>query len=300
MLTESTTSDPVEPDRRRPSTCSPRTRGGLRAKVLATQARVLSGYGKLRRGAGRRPRRAGAGREARPARAGLRRDHHAEPAQEGRTQGRAPLGAGRGGPPRGRLRRHPGRAPRPLLPGSLLRGLGRVGAGRDVVPQRHEGRRRRGHPLRAVGLRVPVAGGLDQERRRRLGRGAAADRHQRRAGAADPVRAGREHRAGGRVRPRRAGGRAGPGAAPVLGARGRRRDQLGRRRDGRRRAAGRPDQGDRGLPGRRRGAQPDLARVVQRPHPARGDHDRRGRRLDASAQRRRADRPAGRGRAPAR
>ena len=47
--------------------------------------------------------------------------------------------------------------------------------------------------------------------------------------------------AAGRVRPRRAGGRAGPGAAPVLGARGRRRDPLRRRRDGRRGAAGRPD-----------------------------------------------------------
>ena len=90
----------------------------------------------VRRGAGGRPRRAGAGREARPARAGLRRDHHAEQPEEGRPQGRTPLGAGRGGPPGGRLRRHPGRAPRPLLPGSFLRGLGRVGAGRDVVPQR--------------------------------------------------------------------------------------------------------------------------------------------------------------------
>ncbi len=56
----------------------------------------------------------------------------------------------------------------------------------------HEGSRRRRHPLRAVRLRVPVAAGVDQERRRRLGRGAAADRHQRRAGAADPVRAARE------------------------------------------------------------------------------------------------------------
>ena len=34
--------------------------------------------------------------------------------------------------PGGRHRRHPGRAPRPLLPGPLLRGLGRVGAGRDA------------------------------------------------------------------------------------------------------------------------------------------------------------------------
>ena len=39
--------------------------------------------------------------------------------------------------------------------------------------------------------------------------------------------------------------------------------------------------------------EPDLARVVQRPHPAGRHHDRRRRRLDAPAQRRRAGRPAG-------
>ena len=155
----------------------------------------------LRRGAGRRARRAGARRAARPARAGLGRDHHAEPAQEGRPQGRAPLGPGRGGAPRGRHRRRPGRAASPLLPGSFLRGLGRVGTGGDMVPQRHEGRRERGDPVCAVRLRVPLAGRVDQVRRRRLGRGAAAGRHQQRAGAADPGRAGRGGSAAGRVRP---------------------------------------------------------------------------------------------------
>ena len=160
---------------------------------------------------------------------------------------------------------------------------------------------RRGHPLRAVGLRVPVAAGVDQDRRRRLGRGAAADRHQRRTRAADPVGAGRGRRAAGRVRPRRAGGRAGPGAAPVLGARGRGRHQLRRRGDGRGRA--RSDD-----PTKVIAVYQDAVAVLSRiwhewfsaRHPAGRDHDRRGRRLDAAAQRRRAGGPAGRGRAPAR
>ena len=216
--------------------CSPSTPGALRLRRATTRR-------------GGRPRGARAGREARPARAGVRRDHHAERPEEGRAQGR---GSARRSSTRstGRLRRrHPRRAPRPVPARPFLRGLGRVGRGRDVVPQRDEGRR----PTRASpGRRTassPLAAGVDQDRRGRLGRGAAADRHQRRAGAADPVRAGREHRAGGRGRRAASSGRAGPGAAPVLGARGRGRDHsvVVEMVDAAPRATTRPS-ADRGLP----------------------------------------------------
>ena len=97
--------------------------------------------------------------------------------------------------------------------------------------------------------------------------------------------------AAGRERPRRAGRRAGPGAAPVLGARGR---------------GGRSTRSSPSWPTprgattrarslavyrrRRRRARPDLARVVQRPDPAGRGHRRRDRRRAAAAQRRRAAR----------
>ncbi len=187
MLTEFTDVDPIALAQEAVDLL-PDDMAGLRAQVLATQARVLSAYGHYDRGPGRRPRRAGAGRAAGPARAGLRRDHHAEPAQEGRPQGRAARRAGGGGRPGRRDQGDPRRAAGALLPGPVLRGLGGVGAGRDVVPRRGQGGHGRRDPLRAVRLRVALAAGLAAHRGRRLGRGAGAHRHRRRADPADPGR----------------------------------------------------------------------------------------------------------------
>ena len=75
----------------------------------------------------------------------------------------------------------------------------------------------------------------------------------------------------------------GPQAAPLLVARGRRRDPLGRARDGPGRPGRRPGRGDPGVRRRGRRARPDVARVVQRPDPVRRRRRRRGRPGDAVA-----------------
>ena len=140
MLTESVDEEPASTS---PEAVAllPEDVSGLRAKVLATHARVLSGYGRYDEAQA-----AGLDALALAEKLDLHElasdvDHDPERAQEGRAQGGPPRGPGRGGRPRRRDRRHPGRAAGPLLPRPLLRGLGRVGAGGDVVPQRHEGGR---------------------------------------------------------------------------------------------------------------------------------------------------------------
>ena len=205
-------------------------------------------------------------------------DHHAQRAEEGRPQGGAARRARRGGRAGGRRRRRPRRAARPLPPRPLLRGLGRVRRGRALVPQRD----RRppptpGIPWAPYGFECrwqlawvkTVDGDWDEA--------LELTDVTRRARAADPGRAARERAAAGRGRARASRGRAGPGAAPVLGARGRRsRSTPWSPRSADAARARRPARG-----GRRSTSdavavlEPDLARVVQRPHPARRHHDRR-------------------------
>ncbi len=91
-------------------------------------------------------------RAARPERAGLRRDHHAERAEEGRPQGGAARGARGGRRPGRRVGSDPRRAARAVPAGPVLRGLGRVRRGREVVHQRDRpGGRARGCRGRRTG-----------------------------------------------------------------------------------------------------------------------------------------------------
>ena len=204
---------------------------GLRAKVLGIHARSLAVDGPLRGGAGGRARRARAGREARPQRAGLRRDHHAERAEEGRAQG------GAAGRPRRR-----GRAGRGA--GALeaeLRGRYLLGRSYEDWAEFDEAERwfrsaiDRGRgvrrPVGAVRLRVPLAARLGAARPGRLGRGARALRRARPGAAADPAGAAGEPAADHRVRPRGRRVRGARRAAPLLAARGRHRHPRRRRRD---------------------------------------------------------------------
>ena len=159
-------------------------------------------------------------------------------AQEGRPQGGAARGARRRGRPGRGDRRRPRRAAGPLPPRPLLRGLGRVGEAetwfRSAMKAAADGR----PPLRAVRLRVPLAAGLDPERRGdwdEVLRLTDTSDEQR---AADPAALLEACALLVESRPRRAGGRAGPRAAPVLGARGPVAIYSVVGRDGRRRRSG--------------------------------------------------------------
>ena len=264
--------------RSRPSTCSRTTWAGCGPRCSSVHARMLSGYGQVRRGAGRRPRRA----RASPSGSTCTSSPPTSittlvRAQEGRPEGGAAQRAGRRG-------RAGGREPGPCTPrcgpassGPLLPGLGRVRRRRALVPQRHAtAPSRPGIPWAPYGFEGRwqlawvkyVQGDWDA--------GPRADRRHRRARAADRRRAARQRAAAGASRP----------AASDVADRARalrrfwEREGCGRDPRRRRSSSPRPARADdphavrRRLPRRRRRPRPDLARVVQRPDPARRHHGR--------------------------
>ena len=273
----------------------PEDAGGLRAKVLAVHARILSGYGKYDEAQS-----VGLDALALAERldlhelasdvittlSGLKKAGPKEALRSALTEAveRAPQHG-----------RDPRRDPGALLPGSLLPGLGGVRRGRALVPQR-DGHRRRGRPpLGAVRLRGPLAAVVGPLRRRRLGRG-RCELTDVTGEHAPPMPAAllAERPADGARRTRRAGGRAGPGAATFWEQEGgvaihsavAELTEAARSEDPHTVVDVYRDVVAR--------ARPHLARVVQRADPAGGDDRRRHRGPDAAAQRGRARRPTSR------
>ena len=290
--------------RARPSTLAPEGASGLRAKVLAVHARILSSHGRFEEAQAY-------GLEA----LGLaERLDLPELASEAITTLSGLKKAGPKEACRSALEDAVAQAQRTGALHAELRGRWLLGRSYEDWAEFDETERWfRSAIDRAVDAGVPwapfafesrLAAGLGQAGARRVGRAAGAVRRHRPVAAVDLARAPRQHPALRRGRPRRWTWPPRPRRCAASGARraavaihsGRRRDAPGR--PPARRGRGGPD-----LRRRRRAAGRDLAPVVQRTDPAGRGRDRRGGAGDAAPARRRADgvrrprRPAARRRA---
>ena len=227
----------------RPSGSSPTATTAVRARVLATHARVLTAFDRFDEAQPVGARGARPGRAAPAHRPGLRPRAHPQPGPAHRPAGRAARGAARrrstGARRSGAVQR---RAARPLPARPLLRGPSASGTEAEAAFRRAIARAERDRAaLRAVRLRVPLAPRASSY----VVRGSWDDALDLVAAAGSPPQVARRRcstlfrapdRAGARGRRRRPAA----GAAPALGRRGPDRDPLRRAGDGRRGSTRRP------------------------------------------------------------